>query len=484
MPESGAGAAADLAPLPFFRALTSFRGAFWAANVMEMLERLAYYGVRVVVPIYIASSEDPGGLHFTNEQKGTILALWALVQSLVPMFSGGFADRYGRKTTIAASIATKIVGYLLMASQRTFLGFTIGCLVLALGTAVFKPGCWGTVQIGTNKRNSSVGWGIMYWVVNVGGFLGPPLAGFLHRLAWKWVFVSCALIVSLNFLVLLTYEDAGPRGEGSAAKVFLESISKLWKRPRALVFVLVMSLFFVFFMQLYDALPNFIEEWTDSRDIVASLGLHEGQLAHMTPRGLQVPQEWMINLDAGLILLVMVPVSGVLAHIKLLRVLFLGMLLACAGLLFAGGRMSGWACIVGILLFAIGEMFALPKVNEYLGLIAPKGDEGLYMGYANIPFAIGWTSGAYVAGRIYDDVADKANLATRYLVEHGVTGPIARTEAFARFQELTHTDAREGTVLLWNTYHPYTFWYAFVGVGLLSAFGMLIYARIAPKLRG
>ena len=99
----------------------------------------------------------------------------------------------------------------------------------------------------------------MYWVVNVGGFLGPPLAGFLHRLAWKWVFVSCALIVSLNFLVLLTYEDAGPRGEGSAAKVFLESISKLWKRPRALVFVLVMSLFFVFFMQLYDALPNFIE---------------------------------------------------------------------------------------------------------------------------------------------------------------------------------------------------------------------------------
>ena len=43
--------------------------AFWMLNIMEMFERLAYYGVRVVVPIYIASSEDPGGLHFTNAEK-------------------------------------------------------------------------------------------------------------------------------------------------------------------------------------------------------------------------------------------------------------------------------------------------------------------------------------------------------------------------------------------------------------------------------
>src|SRR4051812_21392226 len=90
-------------PLPFFEALKSFRRAFWAAEVMEIFERLAYYGVRVVVPIYIASSEDPGGLHFSNAQKGTIFALWALMQSLLPMFTGGFADRYGRKRTIAAS---------------------------------------------------------------------------------------------------------------------------------------------------------------------------------------------------------------------------------------------------------------------------------------------------------------------------------------------------------------------------------------------
>jgi len=38
----------------------------------------------------------------------------------VPVFSGGFADRYGYKRTIAASIAIKVAGYLLMATQREF----------------------------------------------------------------------------------------------------------------------------------------------------------------------------------------------------------------------------------------------------------------------------------------------------------------------------------------------------------------------------
>jgi dipeptide/tripeptide permease len=474
----------DAAPLPFFQAVKSFRGSFWASNIMEMLERLAYYGVRVVVPIYIASSEDPDGLHFTNEQKGTIFAFWALIQTLVPMFSGGFADRYGRKSTIAASIVIKICGYLLMATQRSYTGFFIGCLTLALGTAIFKPGLWGTVTAGVNAKNSGVGWGIFYWIVNVGGFLGPPLAGYLHHLAWKWVFIACAFIVSLNFFMLTTYKDEKGSGTSSAGKVFTDSIVKLVTRPRALVFVLVAGAYFVMFMQLYDALPNFIEEWIDSSDIVAALGLHQGALAQPTSRGLQVPQEWMINLDAGAIMLLMVVVSAIAAKMKLLRVILVGILLSCAGLLLAGGTMKGSLCLLGILVFAFGEMLALPKVNEYLGLIAPKGEEALYMGYANIPFAIGWTSGAYVAGRIYDSVADKANLAIRYLHEHALVdraSEVKRTEAMKLLQEATHTSASDATRMLWDAYHPYTFWYGFVALGVLSAVGMLIYGNVAKR---
>jgi MFS family permease len=468
--------------LPFPQALRSFRGAFWAANVMEMFERLAYFGVRVVVPIYIASTEDPNGLHFTNAQKGEILALWALVQTLVPMFSGGFADRYGRKRTISVSIGLKVAGYLLMATQRSYGGFLFGCLVLATGTAIFKPGLWGTLAVGIGERASSLGWGIFYWIVNVGGFLGPPLAGFLHGYGWKWVFFSCAAIVSLNILMLLTYEDAAPTSKETPLGVAFESIAKLVRDPRALVFILIASAYCCMFMQLYDALPNFIEEWTDSSDLVRALHLHEGQLARMTPRGLMVPQEWMINLDAAMILVFMVPVSALAGKVRLLFVVVGGILFSCAGLLLAGGSASGIACIGGIFVFAIGEMLAAPKLNEYLALIAPKGDEALYMGYANIPWAVGWTSGAYVAGRIYEDVADRANLAARWLAEHG-HGAVARDDAFKTMQAAFGVDATGATRILWDTYHPYAFWYGFVALGGASAIGMFLFARMAWRTK-
>ena len=495
-------AAEPTAKPTFIEQVRQFRRPFWCANIMELIERLAYYGVRVVIPIYIASSEDPNGLHFTNSQKGTILTVWALVQCLLPMFTGGFADRYGRKPTIAISIGIKMAGYLLMASQRSFWGFFIGCQVLAAGTAIFKPGVQGTLVRGTTKENSSVGWGFFYQVVNIGGWLGPPLAGYLHRLAWKWVFISCAVIVSTNFLMLLLYKDddgeradaaeklrADAAGEAPKAKekernpweVLVFSVSTMF-RPRLIAFILLMSGFWVMFMQLYDALPNFIEEWTDSGSLVARLGLSEGLLAQATPRGLQIPQEWMINLDSTAIVFLMIPVAALTARIKRLQSICIGMLIACGGLLMCGLTTSGGFCLFGIFVFAIGEMTAVPKMNEYLGVIAPKGQEALYMGYANVPFAIGWTAGAYVAGNVYEALADKANLATRYLSEHGqaVQG-LERTKAMAALQDFTHMDARGATQLLWDMYHPYTFWYPFVAVGLLSAVGMLIYARLALR---
>ena len=66
--------------------------AYWLVYFLEMFERLAYYGVRVVIPIYIAQADEIHGLHFTQTQKGLIFTLWALVQSGVPVFSGGFAE--------------------------------------------------------------------------------------------------------------------------------------------------------------------------------------------------------------------------------------------------------------------------------------------------------------------------------------------------------------------------------------------------------
>ena len=71
-----------------FEQIKSFNGVYWIANSMEMFERLAYYGLRTVLPIYMVLSLEEGGPQFDHVQKGTIYAWWALVQSGLPVFTG------------------------------------------------------------------------------------------------------------------------------------------------------------------------------------------------------------------------------------------------------------------------------------------------------------------------------------------------------------------------------------------------------------
>jgi len=469
------------APLPnesFFAQLANFPRAFWMVNIMEMLERLAYYGVRVVIPIYIAQADEINGLHFTQVQKGDIFFWWALVQAGVPVFSGGFADRYGYKRTIFFSILIKMTGYLLMATQRSYYPFMFGCLVLAFGTAIFKPGLQGTLSQTLTKKNSGTGWGTFYMLVNIGGFLGPPLAHYLYGVSWPTVFYGCAIIVSLNLLMLLTYPALPSGGDlsGGVWRITKRTLRNLI-RPRLLAFILIMSGFWLMFMQLFDLLPNFIVDWVDSSSIVRTLHLGSAFTAQ-TPRGTMVTQEWLINLDAGLIILFVVWVSWLVKRMRRVTSIFWGIALASAGLLMSGISMSGWLCLLGIGVFAVGEMLSSPKMNEYLGVIAPDGEKALYMGYANMPTAIGWAWGSKLAGHIYDGMGDKANLALRYLSEHqGITSGVSREDATAKLGEVLNLNAAQTTTLLWNTYGPYRVWYPFAAIGVASAVAIFFYAR-------
>jgi len=121
-------------------------------------------------------------------------------------------------------------------------------------------------------------------------------------------------------------------------------------------------------------------------------------------------------------------------------------------------------------------------MNEYLGVIAPEGEKALYMGYANIPLAIGWAFGSLLGGSIYDKAGDKANLAIRYLAEnHDITETITRPEAMIKLQEYLGINAVEATNLLWAAYHPYELWYPFAAVGFVSAIGIFFYSRWVKK---
>jgi len=666
--------------------LVGLDNRFWIVNVMEMLERFAYYGVRAVVAIYIVLPASQGGPEFSHIDKGFIFAWWAGVQSVLPMFTGGFADRYGHKNTIVFAIILKTIGYTLMAYMMDFAGFFWGCMFLAAGTAIFKPGVQGTLAATLKASSASVGWGIFYQLVNIGGFLGPVIAGYLRLMDWSYVFLACAGIVCINFLWLPFYKDPtqeegyegkgqkgaeswaslsqavpkldamiwtaligaaalylpyrdllGPdefswrnvgvetlaavmcaiafiiylpqkesrfdKGGTDALTVFVVSVVGLFQR-RVLAFCLVFSGFWLMFNQVFDLLPNMIDDWVDSSGLIAAagsafaspavpgflsvflgvilggvcavavllamrpdqrsadevppqsylvvgvgfmgaavaglglftdgwipiggaaaLGIAVGaiaksmrlqakvlagiaaavgaggaipaiykamtgsaaELTKMAAEGAQVPPEWMINLNPGLIVFTMIGFAYLSSFVRPLTSIIIGMGVATAGSILAGSATVGAVCLLGIAVFSIGEMLSSPKKMEYLATLAKKGQEGLFMGYANIPVAIGWIAGSYLAGDAYEKGGDKSNLARRYLQEElnmdqAAAEAIDRAETVATLSEQLGKTALETQRLLYEFYSPQDIWWSIGKIGLASIALMVVYDRVLATI--
>ncbi|MFQ6049388.1 MAG: MFS transporter [Phycisphaerae bacterium] len=90
-------------------------------------------------------------------------------------------------------------------------GFFMAFLLVAVGAAVFKPVVVGTVAKVTDESNSATGFGIFYMMVNVGGFVGPIVAGIVRGQGWHWVFVACSAWAVVNLVLVLTLYREPPR---------------------------------------------------------------------------------------------------------------------------------------------------------------------------------------------------------------------------------------------------------------------------------
>ena len=58
-------------------------------------------------------------------------------------------------------------------------------------------------------------------------------------------------------------------------------------------------------------------------------------------------------------------------------------------------------------LIAFGELFTSARIYEFVGALAPKGQEGLFLGYSNLPLAIGALVGGPAGAFIFHEIMCK-----------------------------------------------------------------------------
>jgi len=485
----------DVKQLSTFAAIGSLSYVFWICGGMEMIERLAYYGVRSLSSLYATDSAANGGLGLIESDLGIIFMAWALVQTFVPVFTGGISDRHGYKETIFASTVIKIIGYLVMAFFPTFWGFLVGACILAFGTGVFKPGIQGTIVKSTDRTNSSIAWGVFYQTVNIGAFIGPLISAQLRQLEWQYVFFACAAIISLNFLMLFTYkeEDKEERlahrakvasGETKEESLWVDSLKEL-SNPVLIWYVVIFSGFWFMLMAFWDVAPLYFRDWVDTsimvRDLFGSEGTQSSIMIFflgMAQDGQSINPEGLVNINAGLIMTICFLVTGWSAKIRATSSMALGTFFASAALLLFGSFSFVWVMVAGIVIFSIGEMLSSPKSSEYLGNIAPAQKKAMYLGFSQLPIGVGWIAEGYFGPALYGEYSSKENIARQMLVDAGNdVSSVPIGEAFAKLVEVTGQTAEILTANMYASNDIGMVWYIMGTVGLITTFGLFVYGK-------
>jgi dipeptide/tripeptide permease len=203
--------------------ISQFPRSFWAANTMEIFERMGWYGFYAVSSLYLTGSVEDGGLGFSSADRGVIQGIATFFLYLFPAVFGALADRYGYKKMFLASAFVMAPSYILLSLPTGFWPFLGAYFLVAVGHGMFKPVVISTVAKSTNEENGSVGFGIFYMMVNIGGFIGPIVAGIVRGWSWNLVFyASAGWIVILSIVCMLVYKEPPRDAEAESRRPLSE----------------------------------------------------------------------------------------------------------------------------------------------------------------------------------------------------------------------------------------------------------------------
>jgi len=380
---------------------TAFPKVFWVANTIEVLERFAYYGIYFGFGIYMEY------LGYSKGQLGIIQSIFLFISYVIPVISGTFADRYGFKKVLIVSYLAYLPSILLLLVTKSFSGIALTMLSIGLAAGIFKPLISGTVRATTDKTNKTLGFGIFYAMVNVGGSFGPIVAGKLRAISWNYAFLAAAISIALMLLItIFFYKEPEREIEGiTLGKKFKDIFTALADLKFA-VFIILLGLFFWLpFWAFFNLLAIYVDKSLDTAKLYLDLKSIFGTafanfFSRLEDDGVRRILGETISHTGYIIMILQVFVSRFLEKFKAIPSFLSGLVVAAGGfVILAIAKIADPAWVfLGIFCFALGEMISSPRIQEYITWIAPKEKAGLYVGTNFLAIGIGGlTSGLYTA---------------------------------------------------------------------------------------
>ena len=446
--------------------MTKFSKAFWVANSVELLERLAYYAVFIVITIYLSNVWG-----FSDIEAGLISGIFSASLYLLPTFTGAYADKIGFRSSIILAFGLLTLGYGGLGLLPTFLQsaglvsydmetvFTglefsflrwsiIPVLVLiVIGGAFIKAVISGTVARETTTENRARGYSIFYMMVNIGAFIGKTVVDPLRRSMGDEGLVYLNFFsATMTFLALIAvfflYKSVKTEGKGKSFKETGKALVKVCLNGRLITLILIISGFWIIQGQMYATMPKFVIRMIGEN---ASPG-------------------WYANVNPFVVFISVNFVTSFMKKRSALSSMMVGMLIIpFSALVMSFGSQIGiekiaglhpvaFMMIIGIAMQALAECFISPRFLEYFSLQSPKGEEGLYLGFSHLHSFFSYLLAFGLSGFLLDKYCPDPKL-------------------FA-----SHAEYLAATV------NAHYIWYVFVGIGFISAIALIIYSIVVKRL--
>ncbi len=451
-----------------------FSRAFWTANAVELLERAAWYGVFVAITLYLSRI-----LGFSDIEAATLSGVFSAGLYLLPTFSGALADKLGFRNSLLLAFALLTIGYSGMWLLPTLLSsaglvtygrevvftgletsaykwmFIPVMLVVMVGGSFIKSVITGTVARETTVATRARGYSIFYAMVNIGAFGGKTLVKPLRESMGNEGLIVLNLfaagMTALAFiLVYILYKGTKGEGEGKSLEEIWQALKAVLSRGRLVLLIVIITGFWMVQHQLYATMPKYV----------------------LRMAGEGASPSWYANVNPAVVVLTVGAVTTMMQRRSALTSMTVGMFIMpvsafcmAAGNLVGGGEILGlhpvaFMMIIGIAFQGFAECFISPRFLEYFSVQAPKGEEGLYLGFSHLHSFLSSLLGFITSGFLLDAYC-----------------PNPRTLSAA--DQAQRLAALDGNGTMPEAYaHAHYIWYVFVGIALVSAIALVVYGRV------
>lgn len=385
----------------------------------EMWERFSYYGMRALLVLFLIDSTT-GGFGWTQEKASHLYGWYTGLVYLTPIIGGLLADRYlGTARSLLIGGAVIALGHFTLAGESHFT-FFLGLALIIIGTGFFKANVSTLVGqlYGENDPRRDAGFTIFYMGINLGGFLGPIVCGWLAvKYGWSYGFAAAGVgmvfgLILFSLMRKRVLGDVGmtPMGltrttTGGAARDIPLTHQERLQVLAIVIVVLFAGYFWLAFEQAGSSLNVFGAQKVDR-----AIG---GWLGSALPNS-EIPATWFQSINSFFIIALAPVVAMVwswmgprqpstpmkMAIGLVLLGLGYGVLIPGAQVADGGGLANPWLLVGLYCLHSIGELCVSPVGLSFVTKVAPVKIASMMMGVWFLSNFLGNFIGGLVAGTV------------------------------------------------------------------------------------